>query len=171
MWSDRCPARAAEEGGICYVSVACAAKKHRPPHPDVPARDAACRAGPRGVLRCVPPPLRRRRRAPAPAACRSLTPKSCALRTGGWDSKQALRPVQHGQVLLALVTRLRGARGQAAQPMGEAGLSETASGSLGLGDSLPDDPHLLSVTAESGGSNALFELVPEYRDLDLRPCA
>ena len=79
--------------------------------------------------------------------------------------------MQHGQVLLALVTRLRGARGQAAQPMGEAGLSETASGSLGLGDSLPDDPHLLSVTAESGGSNALFELVPEYRDLDLRPCA
>jgi hypothetical protein len=76
-------------------------------------------------------------------------------------------------VLLALFKHLRGAHRQAAKPEEEAGSSLASSlrDTHALTPLTRTNPHLLSVTAESGGSNALFELVPEYRDMDLLNCS
>jgi len=119
---------------------------------------------------------------PSPALVAGSSLCGSVLGTGGGRNgspKQAPGPVQHGHVLLALFKHLRGAHSQAAQPEEEAGSCQEDPASSS-GSSLRDthaltsltrtNPHLLSVTAESGGSNALFDLVPEYRDMDLRNC-
>ena len=115
------------------------------------------------------------RAALARACCRGLTLRDFAWPGGGrhGSTKQAPGPVQHGQVLLALFKHLRGAHRQAAKPEEEAGSSLASSlrDTHALTPLTRTNPHLLSVTAESGGSNALFELVPEYRDMDLLNCS